>query len=362
MPICCCYHGVERGPMQCRKRWGNLPAGPHLPAASASRSPPLPAASASRPLPLPAAGPPPRRRPLHSRHPHPARALPAAGAPRRRPASSIRLPAAPPPSPPPVLPVNHARAPHRRRSPPPARHLLQPPGRRRRLPVGALLALPAPAPCSVRLPATSPQPPRRRRRLPAGALSLPLRPLLMMMVTGSDADNVAGACAANAGQSNKDKGKGTMTAGRSTMTDTNVEVVCKNDNPIMDWFCNSRNESAPILDEFIESDLETANPSTFIAQELEMDETEVAAFKKDTLQKRGKKRRLGFVEEDVEVEDVESDSVQGSQEYAEFDSNDSEGDGQAMALRPMAAISQCHAAAGGVDLEAGDGEAGEMMR
>ncbi|KAG8088998.1 hypothetical protein GUJ93_ZPchr0011g28757 [Zizania palustris] len=178
----------------------------------------------------------------------------------------------------------------------------------------------------------------------------------VMMVTGNNEDDIAGACAANAGQSNKDKGKGTMTVGWSTMTDINVEVVCKNDfiydilrevvvvevgtkcviQIIIDNGANykkacmmliSENESAPILDEFIESDLEITNPSTFIAQELEMDETEVAAFKKDTLQKRGKKRRLGFVEEDVEVEDVESDSMQGSPEYAEFDSNDSEGDG-----------------------------------
>ncbi|KAG8060676.1 hypothetical protein GUJ93_ZPchr0002g25131 [Zizania palustris] len=404
----------------------------HLPAAGASPPPTPPGRRPASPPPAhPFRSPHPR-----ARSPPPARALPTAGAPRRRrlpaacrPASSVRFPAAPLLSPPPVLPVNRTRAPCHRRSLPPARHL------------PAAAASPPP-----------PQPPRRRRRrrrLPA-----------VMMVTGSDEDNVAGACAgaANAGQSNKDKGKGTMTAGRSTMTDTNVEVVCKNGrrvklknsieyiwshgekykvNGFSCYYCPTsiagggatrfrqhlagvsgnvvpcenvplnvktlmidqvanrrirskknkdlqqfiqmeimtgghghrsygktgippdeeaqiqmamreslaeyafekgtppslvksrgcRNESAPILDEFIESDLETANPSTFIAQELEMDETEVAAFKKDTLQKRGKKRRLGFVEEDVEVEDVESDSAQGSHEYAEFDSNDSEGDG-----------------------------------
>ncbi|KAG8047046.1 hypothetical protein GUJ93_ZPchr0008g11885 [Zizania palustris] len=305
---------------------------------------PIPALLPSSPVPtsppsLPAVSTPPRCAPsipvTRARAPR-RRRLPIAGPPPRH------LPAAPPPSPPPALLVNRVRAPRRRPATSP-----QPPRPRRCLRVGALspalsASLPpprslpagdgasplAPSPCpcapsSVRLPATSPPPPP-----PPVIFFALLFVEQLMMVTGSDEDNVAGACAANAGQSNKDKGKGTMTAGRSTMTDTNVEDVCKNDNPIMDWFCNFRNESASILDEFIESDLETANPSTFIAQELEMDETEVAAFKKDTLQKRGKKRRLGFVEEDVEVEDVESDSVQGSQEYAEFDSNDSEGDGK----------------------------------
>ncbi|KAG8061622.1 hypothetical protein GUJ93_ZPchr0003g17834 [Zizania palustris] len=322
-------------------------------------SPHLPAAGASPP-PLPAAGVPPRRqpasplRPLHSRHPRarsPPPALPTAGPPPHH------LPAAPPSSPPSALPINRACAPRRRRSPPPAHHLptaAASPPPPRSLPDAAGASPPAPspfpcAPCSVRLPATSPQPPRRSRRLPAGALSLPLRPLLsppprhlpatschifllcscalncpallfveqLMMVTGSDGDNVAGACAANAGQSNKDKGKGTMTAGRSTMTDTNVEVVCKNGrrvklknsieyiwshgekykvNGFSCYYCPTsiagggatrfRQHLAGVsgnvvpcenvpLNEFIESDLETANPSTFIVQELEMDETEV---------------------------------------------------------------------------------------
>ncbi|KAG8068343.1 hypothetical protein GUJ93_ZPchr0005g14469 [Zizania palustris] len=321
---------------------------PHLPAASASPPPAPP-----RRRRLPAAGPPPRRRPLHSsprtrarapRHPRarsqrlpadgasppptppgrrpaspppappfqsphprvlpatrarasPPPARPTAGAPHRRrlpaagrPVSSLRFPAALLLSPPPVLPVNRTRALCRRRSLPPARHLQPPPRRPRSLP-------------------TPPTPPAPARRCPA---PLPLALLcFMMMVTGSDEDNVAGACAgaANAGQSNKDKGKGTMTAGRSTMTDTNVEVVCK----------NGRRVKLKNSIEYIWSHGEK--------YKLEMDETEVAAFKKDTLQKRGKKRRLGFVEEDVEIEDVESDSTQGSHEYAEFDSNDSEGDG-----------------------------------
>ncbi|KAG8071449.1 hypothetical protein GUJ93_ZPchr0006g45537 [Zizania palustris] len=455
-----------------------------LPAAGASRPPArLPAAGPSIPVPAPARALPATR----ARAPAPPRRrrLPAADA-SPPPTPPGRRPASPPPAPPfqsphpRALPATRARAPHRRRAPPPA-----PPRCR---PARLLTPLPRCAPAQSAagasrepharslppaLPAAGPPPPshlpaapaasrrrRRRRRLPAGALrpcpllcfALVLFFLLcsceqLMMVTGSDEDNVAGACAgaANAGQSNKDKGKGTMTAGRSTMTDTNVEVVCKNgrrvklknsieyiwshgekykvngfscyycptsiagggatrfrqhlagvsgnvvpcenvplnvktlmidqvanrrirskknkdlqqfiqmeimtgghghrsygktgippdeeaqiqmamreslaeyafekgtppslvksrgsgvascsanhqptNNPIMDWFCNSRNESAPILDEFIESDLETANPSTFIAQELEMDETEVAAFKKDTLQKRAMSMR-----------------------------------------------------------------------
>ncbi|KAG8063952.1 hypothetical protein GUJ93_ZPchr0004g38262 [Zizania palustris] len=52
MPICCCYHGVERGPMQCRKLWGNLPVLP-LSQPSPNLPRPLPSAFSSQPLPPP---------------------------------------------------------------------------------------------------------------------------------------------------------------------------------------------------------------------------------------------------------------------------------------------------------------------
>jgi len=98
------------------------------------------------------------------------------------------------------------------------------------------------------------------------------------------------------------------------------------DNPIMDWLCNSRSESVPTLDEYVDSDLdlEPPNPSAFIVEELGMDKAEVAAFKNVTFpKKRGKKRRLAFEEEEEEdfADDVESDSAQGSPTYVESRDN-----------------------------------------
>ena len=60
------------------------------------------------------------------------------------------------------------------------------------------------------------------------------------------------------------------------------------DNPIMDWLCNSRSQSVPTLDEYVDSDLdlEPPNPSAFIVEELGMDEAEVAAFKNVTFPKK----------------------------------------------------------------------------
>jgi len=60
------------------------------------------------------------------------------------------------------------------------------------------------------------------------------------------------------------------------------------DNPIIDWLCNSRSESVPTLDEYVDSDLdlEPPNPSAFIIEELGMDEAEVAAFKNVTFPKK----------------------------------------------------------------------------
>ncbi|RLM60229.1 inorganic phosphate transporter 6 [Panicum miliaceum] len=78
------------------------------------------------------------------------------------------------------------------------------------------------------------------------------------------------------------------------------------DNPIMDWLCNS-------------------------GKELGMDEAEVAAFKNRIFPKKsGKKRRLEFEEEEEKdtADDVESDSTQGSQPYVELgDSSSDDGGG-----------------------------------
>ena len=61
-----------------------------------------------------------------------------------------------------------------------------------------------------------------------------------------------------------------------------MEVALYNEgNPIMDWLCNSRSESAPTLDEYDCSEPESPNnPSTFLVEELGMNEEELATFKK----------------------------------------------------------------------------------
>jgi hypothetical protein len=61
-------------------------------------------------------------------------------------------------------------------------------------------------------------------------------------------------------------------------------------NPIMDWLCNSRSESVPTLDEYDGSEPESPNnPSTFLVEELGMNEEELATFKKKL--DFGKKKR-----------------------------------------------------------------------
>ncbi|XP_062217237.1 uncharacterized protein LOC133917347 [Phragmites australis] len=73
-------------------------------------------------------------------------------------------------------------------------------------------------------------------------------------------------------------------------------------NPIMDWLCNSRSESAPILDEYIDNEPESLSPSRFLIEELGMDEEEVAIFKRklDFGRKGGKKKGKVRLEEDEE--------------------------------------------------------------
>ena len=86
-------------------------------------------------------------------------------------------------------------------------------------------------------------------------------------------------------------------------------------NPIMDWLCTSRSESAPTLDERDDQRPESPNPSRLVIDELGMSDEEVAAFKKKIGGKRGKKRKEEF--EDI-FSDYESESdQQGSPVYAE---------------------------------------------
>jgi hypothetical protein len=101
-------------------------------------------------------------------------------------------------------------------------------------------------------------------------------------------------------------------------------------NPIMDWLCNSRSESAPILDEYIDNEPESLSPSRFLIEELGMDEEEVAIFKRklDFGRKGGKKKGKVGLEEDEEgiADGFESDSSQGSPTYAESGDNSSDDD------------------------------------
>ncbi|XP_062187889.1 uncharacterized protein LOC133891187 [Phragmites australis] len=99
-------------------------------------------------------------------------------------------------------------------------------------------------------------------------------------------------------------------------------------NPIMDWLCNSRSESTPILDEYVDNEPESPSPSRFLIDELGMDEEEVAIFKRklEFGRKGGKKKGKVGLKEDEEgiADDFESDSSQGSPTYAESGDNSSD--------------------------------------
>ncbi|WVZ97039.1 hypothetical protein U9M48_042604 [Paspalum notatum var. saurae] len=95
-------------------------------------------------------------------------------------------------------------------------------------------------------------------------------------------------------------------------------------NPIMDWFCNSRSESRPILDEYDDDDDDWTAPGSFLIEKLQMNETDVAAFKRELCfgrNGREKKRKRQLEEEEMLDDDFHSDSSHGSPIYAE--SNDS---------------------------------------
>ena len=101
-------------------------------------------------------------------------------------------------------------------------------------------------------------------------------------------------------------------------------------NPIIDWLCTSRSESAPTLVECDDRRPESPNPSRFVIEELGISDKEVAVFKKMIGEKRGKKRKEGS-EEDI-FSDYESKSAQqGSPVYVESGESscdDSEGNGE----------------------------------
>jgi len=70
-------------------------------------------------------------------------------------------------------------------------------------------------------------------------------------------------------------------------------------NPIMDWLCNSRSESTPILDEYDHNELESPIPSRVLMDELGMDVEVTATLKRklDFNTRDGKKKRkVGLVD------------------------------------------------------------------
>ncbi|PWZ29999.1 hypothetical protein Zm00014a_024739 [Zea mays] len=101
-----------------------------------------------------------------------------------------------------------------------------------------------------------------------------------------------------------------------------VTVMCDSwtGNPIMDWLCNSRSESTPILDEYDDNELESPIPSRVLMDELGMD-VEVTALKRklDFNTREGKKKRkAGLVDIEEEIEDdVESDSSDVGDEFGD---------------------------------------------
>ncbi|AQK91389.1 hypothetical protein ZEAMMB73_Zm00001d009144 [Zea mays] len=90
----------------------------------------------------------------------------------------------------------------------------------------------------------------------------------------------------------------------------------------MDWLCNSRSGSTPILDEYDDNELESPILSRVLMDELGMDFNTRDGKKK-------RKARLVDIEEEME-DDVESDSSEGSPinvELCDSSSNDDTGDG-----------------------------------
>ena len=106
-------------------------------------------------------------------------------------------------------------------------------------------------------------------------------------------------------------------------------------NPILDWLCHSRSESTPVLDEYDHEADDWTMPGGFLIDELQMDISEVTAFKRKLCfgQKDGKKKGKVHFEEDEDLfeDGSDSDSPHGSPVYAESQdsssaSSDDEGD------------------------------------
>jgi hypothetical protein len=63
-------------------------------------------------------------------------------------------------------------------------------------------------------------------------------------------------------------------------------------NPTMDWLCNSRSESTPILDEYDDNELESSISSRVLMDELGMD-GEVSTLKRSLILIQESKKKKG---------------------------------------------------------------------
>ncbi|PWZ38628.1 hypothetical protein Zm00014a_013222 [Zea mays] len=97
-------------------------------------------------------------------------------------------------------------------------------------------------------------------------------------------------------------------------------VLFDENNPILEWFSNSRSESRPILDEYDDNNDDWDAPVSFLIEELQMSKSDVAAFKRNLgfgKNSRGKKPMSQLDEEEEFEDDYELDSPHGSPLYHE---------------------------------------------
>ncbi|ONM55003.1 hypothetical protein ZEAMMB73_Zm00001d020491 [Zea mays] len=97
-------------------------------------------------------------------------------------------------------------------------------------------------------------------------------------------------------------------------------VLFDENNPILDWFNNSRSESRPILDEYDDDNDDWDAPSSFLIEELQMSKSDVTAFKRNLgfgKNSIGKKPMSQLDEEEEFEDDYELDSPHGSPLYDE---------------------------------------------
>jgi hypothetical protein len=96
-------------------------------------------------------------------------------------------------------------------------------------------------------------------------------------------------------------------------------VLFDENNPILEWFSNSRSKSRPILNKY-DDDEDWDAPGSFLIEELQMSKSDVATFKRNLglgKNSRGKKLMSQLDEEEEFEDDYESDSPHGSPLYDE---------------------------------------------